>query len=404
MHGGGKHDEMNAEDAERFELVRQVMDSGRAEIRNCDDDPVQSMAAVPVLGVDGAAAGALLVQAKRNATAFNEIDVKMMDWCTVYITLALDRIQFQGTPMETALRKEIPDVEQWTQFTTPESLVVPEEERSFWLSLGCVAPECGSDVRLFFLYFDSLALRQEYEIANDRLFNFCHTLIGAYRSPSDLSRAKRRGVFLCSSITNIGVDSMKPTYRIGLLLATLAFDLGADSVSHVWELPYTVLYGKGTYLQKHRCGLLLEILSSENCAILDGLPSSEIWEVVVGMVQTTHMGFYFDLLRNKTQEKRSIKLLSIATYVSDFARIPPEAEHLAALCDEFLKTADPRQWGLDPDLRTGQEVKIAQAVFVPILEEVSAIFPGMASLRQLVNASLRQQLDPGLTFGEGQQS
>jgi hypothetical protein len=112
------------------------------------------------------------------------------------------------------------------------------------------------------------------------------------------------------------------------------------------------------------------------------------------MVQATYMGVYFDTLENKADGRRSMKLLSIATYVSDFVRIQTEPEHTAALCHEFLATADLRPFGLDPDLGTGQEIEIAKAVFVPIFEELTTCFPSMAILRPLIQVNIKQGIDP----------
>jgi hypothetical protein len=291
--------------------------------------------------------------------------------------------------MEIGLRKAIPDPEKWGQFTTPQSLMIAGAEPGSWLSLSLLSPQHDPGFKLFFLFFDYLGLRESFQIRNDRLFNFCWSLTTAYRSGEDLLRATRRSTFLCNSISKIGVSEIPAIQRFALLLATLAFDLGLIPDSPVARTSYVLLYGNGPWLQKHRCTLLLDIFASSDCSILDRAKAAEIWDIVVNLIQATYMGFYLDILKNKADNKRGLKLLAISTYLSDIVSVRMETEHKTALYHEFLETVDLQAFGIEVDGETTQEIQIAKMAFIPVLEEFVRVFPCLSILRPLIQVNLK---------------
>jgi hypothetical protein len=392
----GKREDMSVEDSERFDLVREVIECEGPKIRNRNDNPLQSMVAVPVFSTDltrKVMTGALLVQSKRHARPFTEADRLIMDSFTVFMALAFDRGKPDLPPVEIALRKAIPNTSSWETFSTPECFAVPGPERNTWLSENISSTDQEIHIKTLFLFFDSLALREHYDITNLLLFNFCHALIGAYRSPADFARAKRRGAFLCRSVASIGVSKMIPTQRFGLLFTILASDLGSTSLSNAWKGPYAALYGTATWLQTHRCGVLLEILSTTDRAILDGKAWSEIWQVVVALVQVTHMGSYSSVLHNRSEKWWPLKLLAIATYLSDFVSMKPDVREMRALCREFMETGNMEAFGLKGDAEGGKPIDVAITVFAPIFEELSNAFPCLALHRQVLNVNIKRGLD-----------
>jgi hypothetical protein len=385
----GKREEQSEEDIERAQLVRQAIAARRRELVNRYDVPIQSMIATPVFGTNDAILGGILLQAKSQGGSFTEVDCKLLDWLSVFIALVLEKNDAAENPAaDIALRHAIPDPKDRVTFETPPSLVTSEKDRASLLSVSFAQFENNDPFRAFFLCFEVTGLRQSFEIPNDCLFRFCYSIITAYHSPVALARAQRRAAFMTQAISRIGIQEIQPIARFALVLASLAMDLGDDSVASVWTTSFGRLYGPGSQLQKHQLCILMDTLSRPGAAILERTPASEIWALTIELLQNTDIGVYQDA---PSDDKKGLITLTMATYLSDIVRMRADAEQTTPLFREFLAT-DRAKFGLEPD---ASDEQVATVAFAPVFVALGAIFPCLSILIPLFRSNIRRASNLG---------
>jgi GAF domain-containing protein len=423
---GGKAND----DCETQDCIMHAVRERESTVVNRSDNPRQSLIVVPLIGTDRKVIGAVVMQwKKRDDGLFTPSDQQLVEGFAVFIAISIQHIQTKPTTLsavEVAIRQNMGESERLRRMVPVRLAMNPHEiERTGsggFSALELKEPEIW---KVPFWIFDTLGIRQEYEITNEGVFAFAFRMRERHPTGTEVGFPHALGMAQMLVYTLVAgkvLGFFTPMEKLAMVITLLALDLAReefrDEISANARTVLGIITSQALSVERWFLILtLMNILSDPQTNILACMSETQLfdlWGLLIELESAVDGGSHFDILgqvgraqggnvrwyEDSTSKLLVMKLLIRALLISDIARPLAYASIFKAhVINRLFDTLDlTKCYGMiytdeaktrDKLDREASTVALLTYICIPVLNRAAEVFPVLGLSAEQLRHNLR---------------
>ena len=213
-----------------------------------------------------------------------------------------------------------------------------------------------------FNYFEFFSI---FKVTNEKFFRFLFQVRSMYKHVPyhNWRHAVDVTQFVSYEIMISGLEKVFTKFELfAIIVACICHDVNHDGFTNVYnvkaETPLGILYKNQSVMETHHCSIAIQILSREDCNLLEALTPEEyitIWNLIIQFILATDMARHFEIIKKfndiydggdftMQRSDHRIMLLQMVLKCGDISNVSRPFD-LAnrwcdVLCEEFFRQGD----------------------------------------------------------------
>ena len=299
-------------------------------------------------------------------------DIKMLKSFAAFAALIIERRDLKSISEygqdEVELEIWMTPEERKSMTKIPAKFVIPEKvlkENVFTIGFNSLDWDGIGHFKVIFNIFNYFEFFSIFKITNEKLFRFLYAIRAQYKKVPyhNWRHAVDVTQFVSYEIMISGLEKVFTKFELfAIIVACICHDANHDGFTNIYnvkaETPLGILYKNQSVMETHHCSIAIQVLSREECNLLECLNQEEyitIWNLIIQFILATDMARHFEILKKfndiydggdftMQRSDHRLMLLQMVLKCGDISNVSRPFD-LAdrwcdVLCEEFFRQGD----------------------------------------------------------------